>query len=204
MSILDGVRLAGRVSGDSTVAYAWAYAMAAEGAAFFTPPERAQWLRALLLERERIANHLGDLGFLGNDAGLAFGLAQFSRLKEDVLRLNRRWFGHRYLMDAIVPGGVARDLDREGVAGVRAQIGALRAEVRRLKTHLRRAPGTAGSFHRRGARDAGAGRPARAVRAGRARERHVLGPAGAVSVHALRSRWMCAWPRIAMATWPRV
>ena len=54
-----------------------------------TPPPRALWLRALLLERERIANHLGDLGFLGNDAGLAFGLAQFSRLKEDVLRLNR-------------------------------------------------------------------------------------------------------------------
>ena len=110
MSIVDAARLAGRVSGDSTVAYAWAYCMAAEGAAFFTPPERAQWLRALLLERERIANHLGDLGFLGNDAGLAFGLAQFSRLKEDVLRLNHALFGHRYLMDAVVPGGVARDV----------------------------------------------------------------------------------------------
>ena len=46
------------------------------------------WLRALLLERERIANHLGDLGYLGNDGGFAFGLAQFSRLKEDVLRTN--------------------------------------------------------------------------------------------------------------------
>ena len=51
-------------------------------------PPRALWLRALLLERERIANHLGDLGYLGNDAGFAFGLAQFSRLKEDVLRTN--------------------------------------------------------------------------------------------------------------------
>ena len=66
---------------------------------------RAQWLRALLLERERIANHLGDLGALGNDAGFAYGLAQFSRLKEDWLRLNNRAFGHRYLMDRIVPGG---------------------------------------------------------------------------------------------------
>ena len=44
------IAVAGRVSGDSTVAYAWAYAMAAEGAAFVTPPERACWLRALLLE----------------------------------------------------------------------------------------------------------------------------------------------------------
>ena len=49
---------------------------------------RALWLRALALERERIANHLGDLGYLGNDGGLAFGLAQFSRLKEDLLRVN--------------------------------------------------------------------------------------------------------------------
>ncbi len=146
MSILDGVRLAGRVSGDSTVAYAWAYSMAAEGAAFFTPPERAQWLRALLLERERIANHLGDLGSLGNDAGLAFGLAQFSRLKEDMLRLNHALFGHRYLMDAVVPGGVARDIDSGGVQAMRAQIGALRVEVRRLKVIFDEHPGLQDRF----------------------------------------------------------
>ena len=105
LGVHDGFRLAGRVSGDSTVAYAWAYAMAAEAAAWLTPPPRALWLRALWLERERIANHLGDLGYLGNDAGLAMGLAQFSRLKEEVLRLNATLFGHRYLMDLIVPGG---------------------------------------------------------------------------------------------------
>ena len=90
LGIHDGYRLAGRISGDSTVAYAWAYAMAAESAAGRTAPPRANWLRALLLERERIANHLGDLGFLGNDAGLAMGLAQFSRLKEECLRTNER------------------------------------------------------------------------------------------------------------------
>jgi Ni,Fe-hydrogenase III large subunit/Ni,Fe-hydrogenase III component G len=146
LSILDGARLAGRVSGDSTVAYAWAYCMAAEGAAFFTPPERAHWLRALLLERERIANHLGDLGFLANDAGLAFGLAQLSRLKEDMLRLNSALFGHRYLMDAIVPGGVAHDVDGSGVQAMRAQIGALRAEVRGLKGIFDEHPGLQDRF----------------------------------------------------------
>ena len=71
-----------------------------------TPEPRAMWLRALLLERERIANHLGDLGYLGNDVALAFGFAQFWRLKEDWLRDNQTVFGHRYLMDSIVPGGV--------------------------------------------------------------------------------------------------
>jgi Ni,Fe-hydrogenase III large subunit len=81
-------------------------------------PPRAAWLRALLLERERIANHLGDLGFIGNDAGLSFGLAQFSLLKEDMLRLNAELFGHRYLMDVIVPGGVTRDITQGAMANM--------------------------------------------------------------------------------------
>jgi Ni,Fe-hydrogenase III large subunit len=103
--------------------------MAVESAAALVPPARAAWLRALLLERERIANHLGDLGFLGNDAGFAFGLAQFSRLKEDVLRTNAELFGHRYLMDLIVPGGVVRDLGELGAAQIGAECDALERAV---------------------------------------------------------------------------
>jgi Ni,Fe-hydrogenase III large subunit/Ni,Fe-hydrogenase III component G len=133
MHLIEGARLAGRVSGDSTVAYAWAYAMAAEGAAFVTPPERACWLRALMLERERIANHLGDLGFIGNDAGLAFALAQCSRLKEDVLRLNQTWTEHRYMMDAIVPGGVVCDLVPHVARLILEQNSMLLAQVRQIK-----------------------------------------------------------------------
>jgi len=133
LSLAEGARLAGRVSGDSTVAYAWAYAMAAESAASVTPPARACWLRALLLERERIANHLGDLGYIGNDAGVAFALAQCSRLKEDVLRLNQSWTGHRYAMDAIVPGGVACDLEPQLAQTMRENNSALAAEVRQIK-----------------------------------------------------------------------
>jgi Ni,Fe-hydrogenase III component G len=95
MTLKEGAKLAGRISGDSTVAYAWAYAMAVESATGIEPPPRALWLRALLLERERVGQHLWDLGFLGNDAGLAFGLAQFSLLREDFLRTNAAYFGHR-------------------------------------------------------------------------------------------------------------
>jgi Ni,Fe-hydrogenase III large subunit/Ni,Fe-hydrogenase III component G len=112
-ALADGGKLAGRVSGDSTVAYAWAYAQAAESVMAITPPARAAWLRALMLERERVANHLGDLGALGNDAALAFGLSQFMRLKEDWLRWAGRAFGHRFMMDCIVPGGVTHDLAAE-------------------------------------------------------------------------------------------
>ena len=110
MDLTTGAKLAGRVSGDSHSAYAWAYCMAVETATGCEVPERALWLRALFLEIERIANHLGDLGYLGNDVALSFGFMQFLRLKEDLLRLTQRLFGHRYLFDRIVPGGVAADL----------------------------------------------------------------------------------------------
>jgi Ni,Fe-hydrogenase III large subunit/Ni,Fe-hydrogenase III component G len=133
LSLMEGARLAGRVSGDSTVAYAWAYAMACEAMTGMHPSGRALHLRALLLERERIANHLGDLGFIGNDGGLAFGLAQFSRLKEDLLRTNAELFGHRYLMDRVVPGGVAVDVDARAVETILADCTRLRAELRTLR-----------------------------------------------------------------------
>jgi Ni,Fe-hydrogenase III large subunit/Ni,Fe-hydrogenase III component G len=129
----DAYRLAGRVSGDSTVAYAWAYSMALESAWCCEVPLRAAWLRALMLERERVANHLGDLGALGNDAALAFGLAQFSRLRENWHRLSKETFGHRFMMDAIVPGGVAFDLSLTLRDRLRQQCDHTEREVRALK-----------------------------------------------------------------------
>lgn len=129
-----GVQLAGRICGDSTVAYAWSYCMALENLLEHGVPSRALWLRALLLERERIMNHLGDLGALGNDAGLRFGLDQFSRLKELILRLNSKLFGHRYLMDTIVPGGVTVDLSPEHSKELHEEIHRLRQEVNTLET----------------------------------------------------------------------
>lgn len=133
MDMDEGARLAGRVSGDSTVAYAWAYAMAAEALTGAAVPARAAWLRALLLERERVANHLGDLGALGNDAAFGFALAQFSRLREDWLRLNGECFGHRLLMDCVLPGGVACDADADACAKLRRQVTAIAREVAELK-----------------------------------------------------------------------
>ena len=133
LPLLQGHRLAARVSGDSTVAFSWAYCAALEAIAGATVSPRAAHLRALALERERIANHLGDLGALGNDAGLAFGLTQFSALKERLLRLNQDAFGQRYLMDHVVPGGVRSDLGPRQIrllldeaAGIERDVVALR------------------------------------------------------------------------------
>ena len=133
LRLADAYRLAGRVSGDSTVAYAWAYAQAAEAITEADVPPRALWLRALALERERLANHLGDLGALGNDGGFAFGLAQFSRLKEDVMRANLAAFGHRLMMDFVVPGGVTGNLAPDRVAPMREECTRLEREIAILR-----------------------------------------------------------------------
>src|SRR5688572_28104505 len=104
-------KLAGRTSGDSTVAYALAFARAAEAAAGCTAPPRAQWLRALMAELERIANHLGDIGAICNDAAFALMHAHCGVLRERVLRAADAGFGQRLMRDRIVPGGIAVDLD---------------------------------------------------------------------------------------------
>jgi Ni,Fe-hydrogenase III large subunit/Ni,Fe-hydrogenase III component G len=132
-SVADGYKLAGRVSGDSTVAFAWAYAQAAESLLAVVPPPRARWLRALALERERVANHLGDLGALGNDAAFGFAFAQFMRLKEDWLRLNRDAFGRRLLMDLIVPGGVDADVSAKNAERFLRQVESVEREVTALQ-----------------------------------------------------------------------
>lgn len=133
LPILEGHRLAARVSGDCAVAYAWAYCQALEGMVGLEVPTRAGYLRALCLELERIANHLGDLGALGNDAGFAFGLAQFSRLKERLLRTNQSAFGQRYLFDIVVPGGVRADLADSAAQELGSFLGQLAPEVQNLR-----------------------------------------------------------------------
>jgi Ni,Fe-hydrogenase III large subunit/Ni,Fe-hydrogenase III component G len=134
LPVLDAHRLAARVSGDSAVAFSWAYCQALEGIAGVAIPPRAAWLRALCLELERIANHLGDLGALGNDAGFAFGLVQFSRLKEQLLRACDEALGERYLMNVIVPGGLHVDLGSIEARGLCSTVEAIGRETAVLRT----------------------------------------------------------------------
>jgi Ni,Fe-hydrogenase III large subunit len=134
LPILEGHRLAARVSGDSAVAFSWAYCQALEGLSGTQIPLRAVWLRALCLELERIANHLGDLGALGNDAGFAFGLAQFSRLKELLLRATEQGLGARYLMAIVAPGGTRMDLTATGAGRLATCVQQLAEAVPRLRT----------------------------------------------------------------------
>jgi Ni,Fe-hydrogenase III large subunit len=127
-------RLAGRASGDSTVAYAIVFARAVEAALNIEPPVRAQWLRALMAELERVANHLGDIGAICNDASFSLMFAHCGRLREEVLRASDAAFGHRLMMDRVVPGGTAIDLDAAGADAVRKLIETVRKTFPQLVT----------------------------------------------------------------------
>ncbi len=122
-------RLAARVSGDSAVTHAWAACQAMERALGAAVPPRALALRGLLAERERVANHLGDIGAICNDVGFAFAHLQTARLRERWQRRSRECFGHRLLMDTVIPGGVAGDLNRQQIDTLRTDHAEFRREL---------------------------------------------------------------------------
>ena len=105
--ITAGLPLAERISGDTAVGHALAYCLAVEEATGTEVPEEAQRARALLLELERVHNHVADLGMLCNDVGHGILNAHAQRVREQLLRLNREITGHRLLRGGVVPGGSA-------------------------------------------------------------------------------------------------
>lgn len=126
----EGVELAERVSGDTTVGHALAYCQALEAASQIEVPRRARYLRVLLLELERLYNHINDFGAIANDTGFAVAHAHCLRIRERLLRLNKRITGSRLLRGALLPGGVACDLPA-GV-DVGAEVGAALADFEEI------------------------------------------------------------------------
>ena len=120
----EGVELAERISGDTSVGHALAYCQALERLAGVDVPARARYLRVVLLELERLYNHVADFGMIANDTGFAAAHSHCFRIRERLLRLNRRVTGHRLLRGSVVPGGVAADLpgDVDVVAEVQAAL----------------------------------------------------------------------------------
>lgn len=115
-------RVVCRASGDSTVAYGLGFSLAVEAALGVAVPDRAVRLRGVMAELERIANHIGDFGAICNDASVAVMLAHCAVLREKVLRCAAACFGHRLMMDRIVPGGLAVDLDDAGAERIVALV----------------------------------------------------------------------------------
>jgi len=101
----DAVALAERVSGDTAVGHALALCLAVEDAYGIAVPEDAQRIRAILLELERLYNHITDIGALCNDVGHGILNTHAQRVREQLLRINDHVTGHRLLRGAIRPGG---------------------------------------------------------------------------------------------------
>jgi len=119
-SIEKAAKVAARISGDSTVAYSFAFALAVEAALGVTVPARAQMLRGVMAELERIAHHVNDFGAICNDASVVAIQARCTILREDILQICEACFGHRMMMDRVTPGGLGCDLPRGGVEKILA------------------------------------------------------------------------------------
>ncbi|MDR1056983.1 MAG: NADH-quinone oxidoreductase subunit C [Coxiellaceae bacterium] len=126
------VKLAGRISGDSTASHSWAVCNALENAINLSISERALYLRAIICERERVANHLGDFAAICNDVAYTFAYYQLTRLKELWLRVNAQIFGHRLMIDNIILGGVAIDLSTENCLTIHKQVTNFKRELNEL------------------------------------------------------------------------
>lgn len=128
--VSDGVELAERISGDTAIGHNLAYLMAVEDAVGIEIGPRAALIRALLLELERLYNHIADLGALANDAGFGIANSHAGRLRETLLRHNALLTGHRLLRGALHLGGaeLLAEPDLPLVASVAAEVAEL-AEI---------------------------------------------------------------------------
>lgn len=106
----DKVKLSERVSGDTSFTHSLAFCQAIENLADIKVPERAQYLRVIFSEMERLANHFNDIGFIMSDTGYSFGGSNGTRLKEKIARWNERLTGSRVLRGVNAIGGVTKDI----------------------------------------------------------------------------------------------
>ena len=115
MPIHRAVFLAESISGDSAFSHATAFCQAIETASEVEVPPRARVMRTILLELERVCNHIGDIGAIATDVGFVVANAHASRLRELVVRLNEGLTGSRWLRGMACVGGVRRNWSAEQV-----------------------------------------------------------------------------------------
>jgi len=135
-----GVFLAERISGDTSVAHAVAYCQALEAASGTAVPERAEHLRVVLLEMERLYNHFGDLAGIALDTAFAVPAAHGYLLRERMLQLNERLTGSRLLRSSVVLGGVAKDIAPDDGVKLRSDLVRLKLEFEELASLMLSSP----------------------------------------------------------------
>jgi Ni,Fe-hydrogenase III large subunit/Ni,Fe-hydrogenase III component G len=129
-SIDKAVFLAERVSGDNSVAHVVAFCQAVEKIACVEIPLRAKYIRTVLLELERLYNHVGDIGGIATDAGFYVGSAHAGILKEKLMQLNEKITGSRLLRGIVTAGGVRRDI--KNISDIEAELSSFEHEFKNL------------------------------------------------------------------------
>ncbi|KXG44149.1 NADH-quinone oxidoreductase subunit C [Tepidibacillus infernus] len=132
LSVEEALQLAERICGVDVISHAISFSQAIEKIGKIEIPKRAQYLRSIYLELERLYNHVGDVGNLGAGVGFAFAVSQGLRIKEELLRLNERYLGHRYLRDLIAIGGVKKDISNQALEQMVHEIGFLLQDFREM------------------------------------------------------------------------
>ncbi len=117
------------LAGDTTVGHATAYACVLEALAGARVPARAQAIRGIALELERLANHTGNLGALANDVGFLPTASYCGRLRGDFLNMTAAICGSRFDRGLVRPGGVAFDLDKARVEDLLVRLDAAERDV---------------------------------------------------------------------------
>ena len=126
-------RFAARLSGEATVAHAIAFARATEAALGCDAPPRAAALRAVMAELERIAGHLGTVAAVADAAERPVLMARCAWHGEAIQVAAGLAFGHRLMMDCVIPGGVAADRAPGGAEAIDRVLGGLAAELPALE-----------------------------------------------------------------------
>jgi Ni,Fe-hydrogenase III large subunit len=124
------------VAGDTTIGHATAYASVLEALAGTEAPLRAQWLRAIALELERLANHTGDLGALANDVAFLPTASACGKIRGDYLNLTALLCGNRFGRGLVQPGGCRLDLDPDRAGRLAERLTAALAETEQAAAWL--------------------------------------------------------------------
>ncbi|MGC8559439.1 MAG: NADH-quinone oxidoreductase subunit C [Phycisphaerae bacterium] len=134
--ISDVLLTAERFSGSSAVAHATAFCRAVEAALNIAVPPRAEAIRLIAAEVERIRHHFGLLSDICHSTGMIVPSAEVDILEEDALRLSARWAGHRYLYGLVTSGGVTRDYSDTELSALKREIDHLIGRAQGLRDHL--------------------------------------------------------------------
>jgi Ni,Fe-hydrogenase III large subunit len=139
------------LAGDTSIGHAMAYCRAVEALSQTRVPARAQVIRGVALELERIANHLGDLGALAGDIGYLPTMSYCGRIRGDVLNMTGLICGNRFGRNLVRPGGVAPDLDADTVKELRRRAAVVARDARSAVELLWDSPSVMARFDQTGA-----------------------------------------------------